>query len=446
MRRLFEKSRLKRVWPSVRDGPDIKGLEDFSLKTDRGKPLWFAGRKAEIRHIEKLAGFAGEGEPGLTHVITAAPGAGKTALLRELESRWKRSGEARPVYLEATDFADPAGVIETFLARVDPKVARTFGSTREGGSRSGAKPGAAGIVEVGSERDKRQVRTFQRTHRPATFRKAFEAMEERDPPVVLLVDEAQGWEGDLPSGRSGLLAEAHTNANRLPLSIVAAGLGDAAEVVAARGASKLKTEQGPAMLGALSEAEVHEACAAFFDHFGVLGSETRRAEWAEALILGTDGWPRHLTNALRGAAEQLAKAGGDLEKASLEEALQSAGRFRQQYYADQIRPFKNMPELLSAVFAAMPEGGGSGAALRKAIVRAYDENPDFSDVMPRAEVFRNLLHKGLTHEIPSGDYDCPIPSLRSAVKALCAKEASPVTGNAQQAEASEPDHEGPEMV
>ena len=377
----------------IHQAPDIEGLRAYIRVGDREAPVRFAGRTREIEEILALAGCARHGKVGLTHVISAAPGAGKTALLREVATRCTTQGVARPVYLPATSFARPKDVIRRIVEAVDPEAA-----------------------------------TKRRKTLPADFDGAFELLADKKTPIVLLVDEAQAWEGDLPSGRSGLLMDAHLNPTRLPLMIVAAGLGDAPEAVASRGASNLKTEQAPLILGALSEVEMREVCAAFFDHFGVLGSPGRKVEWAEALIAGTDGWPRHLTNALRGAAEQLAETGGDLEKAPLEEALQSARRFRQQYYADQMRPFQGMPRLLSAVFAAMPEGGGSRAALRKAIVRAYDVFPRLEHRMPRAEVFGNLLHKGLLQNRGDGWCDCPILSFRTYVEDFCASHGCPVAG------------------
>ena len=87
-----------------------------------------------------------------------------------------------------------------------------------------------------------------------------------------------------------MLVEAHENLQQLPLLIVAAGLGDAPEVVAERGASKLITEDA-VVLGALSNDEMREVCAKFFERFRVAGGEEQRAEWTEAIIAGTDGWP-----------------------------------------------------------------------------------------------------------------------------------------------------------
>ena len=75
--------------------PDLAGLGEFVRDGDRNEPLYFAGRKAELRKMEALLSSVKKGKVGLTRVITAAPGAGKTALLRELEVRFKKSGAAK---------------------------------------------------------------------------------------------------------------------------------------------------------------------------------------------------------------------------------------------------------------------------------------------------------------------------------------------------------------
>ena len=414
--------------------PDIQGLKGFVENPDRDDPLFFAGREAEIEEIEGLVRLAREGKSGLTHVLTAAPGAGKTALLREIAERCRAQKTARPVYQPAKHFSDPEKVIRRLLEAVDPEAAKRLGlvETHTQGSSAGAEVGVSvpGLVKAGAQGRAQESVATQRKTLPTDFEEAFKLLADKKTPIVLLVDEAQQWGAD-DNGESTLLIDGHLNPSRLPLLIVAAGLDGTREVIASRGASRLKgTRPGspPPVLGGLSQDEMREVCAAFFDHFGVVGNQARKAEWTEALIAGTNGWPRHLTNALRGAAEHLAEAGGDLEKASLEAALDTAESNRRDYYKDQMRPFARMPRLLSAVFSAMPQGGGFGAMIEDAIDDTYDAFPRLEHRMPRAEVFDNLRHKGLIQETPSGDYDCPIPSLRSAVEALCARQGCPVTG------------------
>ena len=391
-------------------GPDLKGLEKFLQDGGRGEPVHFAGRKADIRAMEGLLANVRDKGAGLTRVIKAAPGAGKTSLLRELKARWEKSKVARPVLLEAPDFSDPAQVIGAMLYAIDKNAANRFGVTeaRSGGHLS---------------------RYTQRTNLPTTFSDALSVLEDRETPVLLLVDEAHLWGTDEEIGDqriSHLLLEAHLNQQRLPLLIVAAGVGDAAQAVTERSGSRLSTGSR-VLLGPLSDEEMREVCVKFFERFGIAGSDPQRAEWTDALISDTGGWPRHLTNALRGAAQALIEGSGDLSRSSLEAAREGGRGFRREFYREQIEPFQRMPELLAAVFGAMPESeGATGAALRAAINQAYEETPDLADEMAKPEVFAKLLHRGLIQEFGENDYNCPIPSMRTYVEEFCAEHGTPV--------------------
>ena len=364
---------------------------------DRTEPLHFAGREAEIRAVEGLLDSVKEGKAGQTRVITAAPGAGKSALLRKLEARWKKNKTAHPALLEAPFFSDPVKVIGAMFNAIDKNAARRFGVT-ETRTKGGHSKASGNLFVAEMEAGGHLSHSTQRTNLPVTFFDAFRELKDTETPVVLLVDEAQLWGTDLgdPNRRySSLLTEAHLNQQRLPLLVVAAGLGDTKEVLAQRGASKLATN-ARLVLGPLSNEEMREVCVKFFERFGVTGSEEQRAEWTEAIIAGTDGWPRHLTNALRGAAQALIAGQGDLSQSSLQAARESGRGFRKEYYRDQIDPFKPMPELLAAVFSAMPKDkGASRVTIRDAIARAYQSTPILSDEMDmRVYVEEFCAHSG----------------------------------------------------
>ena len=408
--------------------PDLNGLEKFVREGDRDEPLRFVGRKAEIREVDAILDSIQEGKAGLTRVITSAPGAGKSALLRKLEARWKKNKKAQPSLLEASFFSDPAEVIRAMFNSIDEEAANRFGvaETRTIGGHTNVK-GKAFVAEgeVGGHRS----RSTHRTNLPTGFFAAFQELKDRETPVVLLVDEAQLWGANQEAGGqwiSSLLTEAHMNLRRLPLLIVAAGLGDTRAVLAQRGASKLASSS-TLVLGPLSNDEMREVCAKFFERFGIAGSDAQRVEWTETIINGTDGWPRHLTNALRGAAQALIAGQGDLSQSSLQAARAGGQDFRREFYEDQTKPFQRMPELLSAVFTAMSQGAGvAGVDLRRAISRAYKETPDLAEEMDRSEVFAKLLHQGLIQDFGNDEYDCPIPSVRTYVEEFCAQRGCPI--------------------
>ena len=380
--------------------PDLNGLEKFVQEGDRTEPLHFAGREAEIRAVEGLLDSVKEGKAGQTRVITAAPGAGKSALLRKLEARWKKNKTAQPALLEAPFFSDPVKVIGAMFNAIDKNAARRFGvtETRTIGGHTNVK-GKAFVAE--GEVGGHMSRSTHRTNLPNTFFGAFRELKDGKTPVVLLVDEAQMWGTDQEDGGrriSSLLAEAHVNEKRLPLLIVAVGLGDAPEAVAQRGASKLVTED-TMVLEALSNDEMREVCKAFFGRYRIVSDGAQRSEWIKTIIADTDGWPRHLTNALRGAAKALLDGGGHLSQSSLEAARASGQGFRRQFYYDQTKPFQRMPELLAAVFGAMPGNtAAAGGKIEDAIDAAYGAHPKLERRMVWNQAFTTLLHQGLIQD------------------------------------------------
>ena len=175
----------------------------------------------------------------------------------------------------------------------------------------------------------------------------------------------------------------------------------------------------------LSGDEQREVCKAFFDRFRIVGDAPLRDEWIEALIQSNGGYPKHLTNALFGAAEALIAGDGDLAQASLEEALKSATAYRDKFHQDQYQPFDATPELPSAVLEAMPEGEKTPRGkIEDAIEDTYKKHPNLQERMPRCEVFQKLLHQGMIQDFGDG-YDCPIPGMRKHVLAFSARSGSP---------------------
>ena len=223
------------------------------------------------------------------------------------------------------------------------------------------------------------------------------------------------------AGGGSLLRDVHEGVKGFPIMLVLAGLGDSVEALQECGISRLE-KKSQITLGGLQSEDLHEAAEKFFRHFQVRASRAERLRWAEAIAEETCGWPQHLVSGLSGAAEAIIKGRGDLVRSSMEAALGHAYAHRQIYYDRQIKPFQKLPELLAAVFGAMPENEGTaGVALRKAISRAYGETPDLAGEMDKSGAFAKLLHQGLVQDFGHNRYDCPIPSLRAYVEAFCAQ-------------------------
>ena len=170
---------------------------------------------------------------------------------------------------------------------------------------------------------------------------------------------------------------------------------------------------------------MREATEKFFDFFHVRGDLAERAIWAEAIAEETSGWPQHLVCGLSGAAEAILAGEGDLAQSSLEAALAHASAHRHTYYRRQAKPFQRMPELLAAVFTAMPVNT-TAAKIEDAIDAAYETHPKLNGRMEKGRVFTKLLHQGLIQEFGDNQYDCPIPSMRTYVEEFCAESGCPI--------------------
>jgi len=207
--------------------------------------------------------------------------------------------------------------------------------------------------------------------------------------------------------------------------------GNAAPDLEGLGRFALKRDRGKPLLFAGRGDEIRriEALAGFARE----GAQGQTHVISAALVSDSDGWPQHLTNALRGAADALIAGGGGLPQSSLDQARANGRRFRQEYYSDQMAPFQAFPELLAEVFGAMAgslgEAGAHGAtryALRKAISRAYAAAPGLAEEMERPKALAKLLHQGLIQDFGGDRYDCPIPSMRRYVEDFCAQRGHPV--------------------
>ena len=411
----------------------MDGLREFVLRSDRGTPLHFVGREAEIRRLGRVleatlqAYKTGDGsQKGNTQLITAAPGAGKSALLEELKENWEAKGVARVVQLSVSMLADHAESVRELLIQLNPVAAEEFGTTKTEGDTVGLSQIPHATKQTATQRTQEWPRTVDAVARWLK-REARESSTKL--PVVVLVDEVQNLRlenQENAAGTGSLLRDVHEGVKGTPIMLVLAGLGDSIEVLEEWGISRLEGKSR-ITLGGLSLKDMREAAEKFFGFFHVRGSLAERAIWAEAIAEETSGWPQHLVNGLCGAAEAIVEGHGDLAQSSLEAALAHGSAHRHNYYIERNQQFQRMPELLSAVFAAMPQGAGTeGVFLRRAISRAYKETPDLADEMDRPEVFTKLLHKGLIQDFGDDRYDCPIPSMRTYVEEFCAQRGCPI--------------------
>ena len=405
---------------------DPIALRQFIEDEDRERPLFFAGRAKEIKAIRDKAEHVGRGRMrGQTRVITGAPGAGKTALLSRFQELWTNDQHVRVVRLAADVFSRPEEAMREFLFQLAPQAALRAGETVT--DTKGGQLGVTGKILglFGGEGSVQRARATQRSDRPRSFRSASMLLPDslKEKTIVVLVDEAQDWapnrteRSDTP--RSDLLNELHVGEHGLKMLLVAAGLGTTEDRFMELGVSRLSAD-AVQVLDCLSVTEQRDAVDKFFEHFNIRGDMQKKAQWAEALLAGTQGWPHHLTNSLRAAAEELINANGDVDRASLEAACARAAEYREHYYSKRIGRLAGMPAVLSAVFSILDsDTGTSKGKLGDAIANAYAEDARLMNEMDEADVLGEMQRSGLIQKDWRHRFRCPIPSLQRHVEGFC---------------------------
>ncbi len=208
---------------------------------DRERPISFAGRSTEIaRILSRLSSWA-PGTAGRTLVVQGAPGAGKTALLREVAARFEASGNGRALRFEAPwEEAEQRSVLAELgsalfdVAPAELRAARSH-ETSVGG-------GVLGFI--------RGKGTFKRSVEPPPmehwrdFAAHFAAKAGSAKPTLLLVDEARTFSG------GGLLLRLHTQ-EAFPILLVCAGLAPTRGRLHELGVSRLGAD-ALIQIGALS--------------------------------------------------------------------------------------------------------------------------------------------------------------------------------------------------
>ena len=143
--------------------PDIVGLKKFVQRSDRGRPLHFVGRKQELKQLREALDSVTEAADGSaygkTQLITAAPGAGKSALLYELEERWEEEKIARVVQLRVSTLADRTETFRELLTQLSPAAAERLGTT----TIEGATVGFSQIPQATRHTGKQRTQEWPRT-------------------------------------------------------------------------------------------------------------------------------------------------------------------------------------------------------------------------------------------------------------------------------------------
>ena len=409
------------------DEPDVEGLEAFVREGDRNRARFFVGRATPIRDIsmaclDAIRRYrAGEGLAGATRLIQGAPGAGKTALLQHLngvfgapkepDGLWRRLIRSEPdspraLLVERTTLADPQDVAIQIAECLDPAKAQRFRQTR-----SGTAGLQAGLPGTGALSGGRTITDVPPSPSFLELRKQFPpGIWKR--PICLMVDEIQ----NLERGEAGTLEALHLGTADLPIVPVLAGLGNARDVLAQCGISRL-SDDCVHSLGCLEPGQSTEAVRQMLDTYRVDAKEADAERWSSRLETDSDGWPQHLQNAMRSLAEALVETNGVLAAVDEHDVLERARDRRiQGYRARRSTQMETALFLIARVMANIPDTGLRRHELNDAI-RAFSRQGGSSalrlpDGFSTEEFLDHLIHRGALQGDRDGRLRCPIPSFR----------------------------------
>ena len=284
---------------------DTRGwLKDMARSAgQRGEPIHFAGRHAELDHILRVARNP---QPGNTIIVQGAPGAGKSALLREAGMRFEAADRSSLRYdtpWQKDGESDVLKEIATAAFGVDPATFET--DTTSSKSARGSLLSTVG----GSMTRSRRRRPVELTNWTA-FSRAYRGDADGANALLILADESQAFEGDA----DGLLGALHGQ-SRFPFTLVCGGLSDTEDVLSAMGVSRTN-DDAVIRLRALTLDEARESIRETlrwtldrceddppFRHDAELVDR-----WTDTLAERSFGWPQHIASLLQGTWEALADA------------------------------------------------------------------------------------------------------------------------------------------
>ena len=299
------------------DGPELEGLQRFSLESDRDSGRFFVGREAELGRISDAAEMwrvaVADGRPPLGVVlVSGAPGAGKTALLHHL--REHPPGSIAALAIDLSALGSEAELVQDLKEGLAGSLGWAKGALRP--SKASVN---LGVLKV----------DWSEFSQAVTLRGLGRAVSpgKKAKPTLLLIDEVQSATPE----QIQVLAALHRGATGLPLVPVLAGLSDSSDVLSAGGISRRAAEYD-IRIGQLNEGEPAKAVRMMLDEFRIPGPEPAKRQWASAVEALCDRWPQHLKTTMTALARELLRTAGDLERANWERTHQEATNLREQGY------------------------------------------------------------------------------------------------------------------
>ena len=386
---------------------------------DRGEEPRFVGRKAMFERVELMIEGAMGRElqaEGRTIAIGGAPGAGKSAFLRELAKRKRAEGMVvvqlsfgglNPVRL----FQEVAREVRQPLRHAETRTTTLQTSANAAVVKGGVSAATAKV----SRGDLERLRDSDEV--------PWEMLKERfgkhlgpDKPLLLLCDEAQNMAPSqaLNTFLGSLHARDPDSEAPIPVVPVFAGLADTVRVIGRCGITR-PTGGNDLPIGAFGGPESREYALRTLAYLDALASTAETAEWARWFADSCDGWPQHLRSQMTAVAEAMLEADTPKLSALGREAIAfAASAARNDYYGRRLQATGHPRH--QALFAALAQAANvpDGAEMNELdkVVYAYAEA---KGVTLDAEVMLECAeHAGILQRPSSAKITrrvCPIPSL-----------------------------------
>ena len=333
---------------------DIRNLLlRLSRASERSDPLVFAGREREIAEtVGRTEVLPPAGEWGNTVLIEGAPGAGKTALLRETARRLEAAGTRTIVQPDVPQIHDLEAIyaeLATTLAGAPSNLTRTtetktrnvsVGPTAlRGGSTSGA---SVAPPRIASPRAVAALRGDGPWH-------------SKDKAVVF-VDEVQNVARG--SAAAELLSALHTQQS-IPVLLVCAGLSNSRAAMERAGLSRIGTAN-IIRLGPLRSDEAAQVARETLDlvrRQGLAGGDDAVERWGARLATASDGWPRHLQNYLKACwLTLLEQEQPSLDSTDLDAVVVRGDELRERYCSERLELARVPVEVMGALHERLEAG------------------------------------------------------------------------------------------
>lgn len=407
------------------DAPGLRAvLRRLAAAGEKGAPLAFVGRKREIAKVmdSALPMLDGDIPCGRTLLIQGAPGAGKTALIREAARRLEERGLKAITQPDVPSAAKVRTLYETLataLAGADPDLFRTTTRTD-----AGIKAAPAGLGAGGSRGKTFTAPVIDDPDHIAALGRGEDWRPHKG--AVLFIDEVQNIPSDPEAPASRLARALHTQSS-IPALLICSGLSDSEDALERAGLTRIGTTQKIA-LGPLAREESAECARRTLKavrDLGVGGGDGRVDSWATRIADASDGWPRHLQNYFIATWEVLAEQEKpNTDRMDIGAVMERGDGLRRAYYVERVARTGLPTEVLAALHARLRREEWLDRLQAAGVVgEAVDRLPPRHRQMIRTEMpndaacLARLLHSGVVALDAERRCVSPIPSLSDHILA-----------------------------